>query len=125
MAGFKSPATDPASPVYKDVMYATQHPGAYPRFSDIPPAPTDVRPVTAWAVAVADIRHDKARLDDGITAMPPAATDTEAFAANARSQINVPGAEPPAPAAADESQAYADSLRKRATPPPKRKAPQR
>ncbi len=117
---------DPKSPVYQDVMYATRHPGPYPQFSDIPKTPTDVRPVSAWAEAVASIKHDKASLDSSVGALPALPTDTETFAANSRTAV-----QPPAPADAappdtpDQAQAYAQSLRQRATPPPKRKAHKR
>ena len=122
MAGFRTAAVDPKSPVYQDVMNATRHPGPYPKFSDIPKTPTDIRPVSAWAVAIADIKADRSRLDSAVAALPPAAADTEAFAANARTQAQAPA--PPAEAAA-ETQDYAQSLKARATPPPKRRAHKR
>ena len=126
VAGFRSPSVDPASPVYHDVMYATRHPGPYPKFSDIPPIPTDVRPVSAWAQAMASIEQDKVQIDSAVASLPPAPTDTEAFAANARSQAQPPAvADAAPPGGADQSQAYAESLRQRATPPPRRKAHQR
>ena len=125
VAGFRTAAVDPASPVYQDVMQATRNPGPYPKFSDIPKIPKDVRPAAAWAVAVADVRHDKARLDEGVAALPPAATDTESFAANARGEAKEPTAEAPPADSADQISAYAQSLKARATPPPKRRAHKR
>ena len=125
VAGLHSAAVDPASPVYKDVMYATQHPGPYPKFSDIPPIPTDVRPASQFAVAVAGVREDKASLDQGVAALPPAPNDTEAFAANARSAAQGPSVEAPSADTSDQTKAYAQSLRARATPPPKRRAHKR
>ena len=106
-------------------MNATRHPGPYPKFSDIPKTPTDVRPASAWAVAVADIKADRAHLKSAVAALPPPAADTEAFAANARTAAQAPiAAAPPADAAA-ETQDYAQSLKARATPPPKRRAHKR
>jgi hypothetical protein len=126
IAGFKSPAMDPSSPVYQDVMSATRHPGPYPQFSDIPKIPTDIRPVSAWAQAVASIKHDKAGLDASVAALPAPPADTQAFAANARSAARPPAAADAAPPnTPDQAQAYAQSLRQRATPPPKRKAHKR
>ena len=117
---------DPKSPVYQDVMNATQHPGPYPKFSDIPPIPTDLRTTQQWAVAVADVKQDRAGLESGVAALPPAPTDAEAFAANAKKEVQPPAAADAAPPDdATQSQAYAASLRQRATPPPKRKAHQR
>ncbi len=125
VAGFHSPAIDPASPVYQDVMAATRHPGPYPKFSDIPQIPGDLRPASAWAVAVADIHQDKAQLDGAVAALPPVQTDTEAFAASSRGEAKPPALDLPAPDAAQQTQAYAQSLRARATPPPKRRAHKR
>ena len=106
-------------------MAAIQHPGPYPKFSDIPPIPSDVRPVSAWAVAVADIHQDKGRLNQDVAALPPVQTDTEAFAASARGQTKPPEVAAPPPDATEQTQAYAQSLRARATPPPKRRAHKR
>ncbi len=117
---------DPASPVYQDVMQATRHPGPYPQFADIPKIPTDVRPASAWAEAVADVQHDKSSLDSAVAALPPVQTDTQTFAANAHSAVQPPAAADAAPPdTPDQARAYAESLRQRATPPPKRKAHKR
>ena len=125
VAGLHSAAVDPSSPVYKDVMYAAQHPGPYPKFSDIPKIPTDVRSSSEFAVAVAGVREDKASLEQGIAALPPAPNDTEAFAASARGAAQAPTAEAPSADTSGQTQAYAQSLRARATPPPKRRAHKR
>ncbi len=124
VAGLRTAAVDPTSPVYQDVMNATRHPGPYPKFSEIPKIPTDVRSPTAWAAAVAAVKLDKTRLEEGVAALPPPPADSEAFAANERTQTSAPAAAP-APDAAVQTQAYADSLRKRAIPPPKRRAHKR
>ena len=124
-AGFHAAAVDPASPVYKDVMEASRHPGPYPKFSDIPEIPADVRPAPAWAVAVADVKADKARLENGVAALPAPPADTDAFAAASRDQAHAPDVQAPSDETAAQSQAYAQSLRARATPPPKRRAHKR
>ena len=116
---------DPQSPVYQDVMAATQHPGPYPQFAEIPKIPTDVRPVSAWFASVAEVEHDKSSLNTAVAALPPVPADTESFAANALSEAKAPAADAPPPDAADQSQAYAQSLRQRAIPPPKRRAHKR
>lgn len=105
-------------------MNAERHPGPYPQFSEIPPTPTDIRPVSAWAAAIGGVKADRDRLESAVAALPPVPTDTEAFAANARTQVQAPAAAPAADAAAD-TQAFAQSLRARATPPPKRRAHKR
>ena len=120
LAGLHAPAADRNSPIYKDVIYASEHPGPYPQFSQIPQIPTDVRPVSAWAAAVTDIHQEKVRLDTSIAALPPPVTDTESFAATARGEAKAPAVEAPPADASDQTQSYAQSLRQRATPPPKR-----
>jgi hypothetical protein len=121
VAGFRTAAVDPASPVYQDVMKATQNPGPYPTFAAIPKLPTDVRPVPAWATAVASLKADRATLESDVVDMPPAPTDTESFAATARSEVQAPAAE----TTPEQTAADAQSLKARATPPPKRRAHKR
>jgi hypothetical protein len=121
VAGFRTASVNPASPVYQDVMKATASPGPFPRFSEIPRTPTDIRPVTAWAADVAEVKADKSSLQGAVADMPPPPTDTESFAAAARA-----GAQAPAAAvSSDQTEADAQSLRARATPPPKRRAHKR
>jgi hypothetical protein len=77
-------------------------------------------------VAVADVKQDKAGLDSAVASLPSVPTDTETFAANAKKAVQPPAAAEAAPPDdATQSQAYAESLRQRATPPPKRKAHKR
>lgn len=117
--GLTSAPVDSSSPVAKDVIYASEHPGPYPRFSEIPRTPTDVRPVSAWRADVTDLQHRKADVEGEVAALPPTATDTEAFAASARQRASAPPlATPPAAQTEQQTQAYAKALRKRATPPP-------
>jgi hypothetical protein len=117
--GLASPPVDSSSPVAKDVIYASEHPGPYPRFSDIPKTPTDIRPVSGWRAAVTSLQSRKARVEAEVAALPPAASDTEAFAASARERATAPPlATPPAANTEEETRAYAKALRKRATPPP-------
>ncbi|MEI9965717.1 MAG: hypothetical protein WDM92_14635 [Caulobacteraceae bacterium] len=109
---------DPNSPVARDVAYASKHPGPYPKFASIPPIPTDVRPAAAYRSQVTDIEARQAQLDSQAAALPPVDTDTEAYAAGARSRAAVPAGEVPPPNSAEQTEAYAASLRERATPPP-------
>ena len=118
---FGGPSTatvDPKSPVAKDVLNASRHPGPYPRFSDIPEVPTDIRPASEWRVAVTDLTRRKAVLDADAAALPPALTDTEAYAAQHRSKVGAQPGEVAPPDAEQQTKAYAQSLRERATPPP-------
>ena len=69
---FATAPVDPQSPAAKAVLEAARADRAYPKFSDIPPAPTDVRPPRAWAAAVG------------------APANTEAFARDARERATPP-----------------------------------
>ena len=121
ISGLGSATVDPNSPVAKDVLYASQHPGPYPRFRDIPEVPTDIRPASEWRVAVADLKRRKVALDAEAAALPPALTDTEAYAAQHRAKVGAQPSEVPPPDAEQQTRAYAQSLRERATPPPSTK----
>ncbi len=116
--GLTNLSVDPNSPVAKDVLYASRHPGPYPHFTDIPEVPTDVRPVSEWRTAVLDLKQRKAVLDTQVAALPPVRTDTEAYAATHRAKAGVQPSEIPPLDAAQLTQSYAQSLRERATPPP-------
>lgn len=114
--GLSSPPVDADSPIAKDVIYASQHPGPYPTFSDIPKTPTDVRPVSAWKAAVTNLQDRKAMLEARAAQLPPAPNDTEAFAAAQRSRAVAPP--PVSESSGQQTEAEAKALRERATPPP-------
>jgi hypothetical protein len=117
--GVTSLPVDSSSPVAKDVIAASQRPGPFPHFAEIPKTPTDIRPVSAWHEAVTDLQQRQAVLVAEVAALPPAPTDTEAFAAAARQRAAAPAlATPPAADAEEQAKAYAKALRERATPPP-------
>ena len=109
---------DPNSPVARDVAYASKHPGPFPRFAEIPKVPTDIRPVSAWREAVDDLKSRKAELDQEAADLPPPLSDTEPYAAGARSRAAADPADVAPPDAPQQTESYAQSLRERATPPP-------
>jgi hypothetical protein len=111
---------DTTSPVAKDVIEADRHPGPYPRFSDIPKLPKDVRSEAAWNRAVKTAKASEAELNRETAQIAAAPVDTEAFAAEAKRGVAVEPAEVPTAKAQAESAAYAKSLRDRVKPPPKR-----
>ena len=111
-------AIDGPSAVARDVAYAARHPGPYPRFIDIPNIPTDIRPASAWRQAVVDLQGQKAALDREAADLPPPLTDTERYAADSRGRAAADPADIPPPDAAQQTEAYAKTLRERATPPP-------
>ena len=116
--GMSNLPVDPNSPVAKDVIEASRHPGPYPSFADIPEVPTDIRPVSEWRAAVLDLKHRQARLGAEAGALPPALTDTDAYAALHRSKAGAQPTDIPPEDAEQRTRAYAQSLRERATPPP-------
>ena len=117
MRGASALPVDPGSPVARDVAAATRNPGPYPRFSEIPKLPRDVRPPSAWRASVAEVERSRARLDSEVAALPPPQTDTEGFATAVRARAPT-SAEAPGPDSRARTEAYARSLRERATPPP-------
>jgi hypothetical protein len=90
-------------------------PGPYPSFCSIPPAPTDLRSPVAWAAAVNDVNAAGAQTQaDAASAFSPNES-TESFVGAAQRE-----AAPPAPVTMPSStEAFARSMRGRATPPPR------
>lgn len=111
---FATAPVDPQSPAAQAVLEAARADRAYPKFSDIPPAPTDVRPARAWAAAVADV--EAARRDLYAETAPGTWTlsGTEAFATEARRTVTPP----PVAGGPANTEAFAREARERATPPP-------
>jgi hypothetical protein len=110
-------SVDPHSEVAQHVAYASSHPGPYPKFSQIPPLPRDVRPPSAYRAAVLDMTARRQALEGQTAALPPPETDAEDVAGDLRSRLpnNEP---PPAEDAQQQTEAYGRALRERATPPP-------
>jgi hypothetical protein len=114
---------DSNSSVAADVAAAQGSPGPYPSFSHIPPTPKDVRPALAWRESVAETWALKRRTETDAAAVPFGLTSGEAQGWADTERAKIPAEEmtpPPADAAAD-TQAFADTARARATPPPPQK----
>src|SRR5947209_1402132 len=71
MAGLSDAPVDPSSPVAKDVIAASRHPGPYPKFASIPNVPSDVRSDAAWLAAFSDMQKRQAVLESQVAALPP------------------------------------------------------
>jgi hypothetical protein len=117
MRGASSLPVEPNSPVARDVKAAAEHPGPYPKFAQIPKVPRNVRPPSAWRAAVASVEHSRAKLESEVAALPPPQTDTAGFAAATQARAPT-SAEAPGPNSEAQTEAYAEALRERATPPP-------
>jgi hypothetical protein len=116
--GLSDTKIDPTSPVAADVGKMVKANAAFPKFSQIPPVPKDVRPPKAYGVAAAEVVKVR---DELVAATEPntwtlqsGGDATSAFAGQARTAAG-PELAPTDPAV---TEAFAKELRKRATPPP-------
>jgi hypothetical protein len=112
---FTRAAVDPSSPVAAEVEQMARRTGPFPTFADIPPVPTDQRPLAEWGVAANKLVVAAAQLERDTAPNTWTLEGTERFAARARQEAG-PALDPGASRAATE--AFARELRERATPPP-------
>jgi hypothetical protein len=115
---FVAGGVNPDSSVSAEVVAATHAPGSYPRFSQIPIVPTDVRPVPAWRAAVVSEWGQKRQTEHQAAAIPFTLANTEAWAQKTRSKIPANQTTPSSPDVPASIEAFAASERARATPPP-------
>ena len=111
-------AVDKTSPAAPAIAELPRTLGPYPRWSQFPRGPQPTPPPSEIASSVADLRGAQANLLSSASQLQWTLSGTTTFAEEARAQINPEYA---APAPADESaqaEAYAKSLREKATPPP-------
>ena len=108
---------DPASPVAGDVPKLVRKDAPFPKFTQIPPVPKDVRPVKQFGVAAAEttkLRDEIVRATEPNTWTLQGGDSTTSFAGSARTAAG-PELAPTDPAV---TEAFARELRRRATPPP-------
>jgi hypothetical protein len=116
---FGSRATvDPSSPLAAEVQAASRAKEAYPRFADVPPAPTDVRPASAWSRNIYDTLQLRRQQSALAALYPQTLFGTDAWAKATRAEAVAPPTPREAAAVEAPTEAYAKSLRERATPPP-------
>ncbi|WP_374470459.1 hypothetical protein [Phenylobacterium sp.] len=111
---FSDAKVDPASPVAGEVAKLTRADGDYPSFREIPAPPKDVRPKRLYGQAADEIEQSRAALERDTAPSSWTLQNTDTFAAGARRAAGPDDA--PAPARGTE--AFAEELRQRATPPP-------
>lgn len=107
---------DPSSPIAPEAAKLARTNGPFPKFTQIPAVPKDVRPVKEFGVAAADtvsVRDDLVAKSDPQT-WTLKEGDTTTFAGQGRTAAG-PEIAPTDPTA---TEAFARELRKRATPPP-------
>lgn len=102
-----------------DLLARAEAPAPYPTFASVPPIPKDLRPVGDWRAAVVGVQEDGARLERYAASMPWSLTDSEAWAARARTEATPP---PPVTTSTDpETEALVAAMRARAMTPPRRR----
>lgn len=111
---FATAPVDPASPIAAEVAATAASNKAFPSFNDIPKAPTDQRPAKAWGQAATQVEAARDKLERETAPETWSLSGTEAFAAQAARDSG----QGEAPDAASDTEAFADSARRRATPPP-------
>lgn len=112
---FATAKVDPNSPVAADVAALAAQKRPFPTFADIPPVPTDQRPVAAWGKEVAQLKTAGAQLEQATADNTWTLQGTERFAARARSEA---GPQIDTNSTTQSTEAFARQLRERATPPP-------
>jgi hypothetical protein len=105
---------DPRSPVAAEVPNAIRAGPDYPTFAEIPAAPKDLRPKPLYGAQAAELDRTRAQVVRETAPDTWTLSNTEGFAAQAR-QAAGPEVAPASPA---DTEAFANALRKRATPPP-------
>jgi hypothetical protein len=111
---FNEAKVDPASPVAAEVGRIARAQKDYPSFSEIPAVPNDVRPLRLYGQAARQTTGVREQLERDTAPGTWALQNTDAFANSARTAA---GPELPAAPGGDTA-AFAEDLRKRATPPP-------
>lgn len=113
---FASLPIDPNSPVAADVARMSRTDGAFPSFADIPPIPTDQRPVAQWGQEARQLEVAGTTVERQTAPNTWTLNGTERFQAQAKAAAGPAGVAPGSSTAASE--AFARQLRERATPPP-------
>lgn len=115
--GLKPDPVDQTSAVAAKVKEASRADLPTPKFSDVPPRPTDVRTAETYKSQVQGAVVARRGLERWIETNPPLTTDsTEAFAARAQAAVAPAQASSPSEGTAD-TEAFAERARERAAPP--------
>lgn len=109
-----SAKVDPKSPIAAEVAKLSRQDRDYPSFSEIPPKPTDLRPLQVYGERANKVLAARNQLQAATAENTWSLNNTTAFAARARRDAG-PDVGPPTAA---ETEAFANAVRKRATPPP-------
>ena len=105
---------DPNSPINAELAKVDRAPTVFPKFTDIPPVPTDVRAKPAYGVAARDTQLAAAAIERATAPDTWTLKDSDRYAGDARAVVG-PDLAPADPAV---TEAFAQAQRRRATPPP-------
>ena len=108
---------DPNSPVAADVARMSRTSGPFPTFADIPPIPTDQRPVAQWGKEARQLEVAGSTLERDTAPKTWTLNGTERFQAQAKAAAG-PAIQGNASSSTAATEAFARQLRERATPPP-------
>jgi hypothetical protein len=109
-----SAKVDPKSPIAAEVAKLASADRDYPSFNEIPPAPKDLRPAGVYGQRARELENQRNQLEAATAPNTWTLGNTTGFAAGARRDAG-PELGPPTNA---DTEAFAASVRKRATPPP-------
>jgi hypothetical protein len=113
---FATAPVDPRSPIAAEVAKTARSDRPYPTFADVPPKPTDVRPLAAYGSAAQNDLNARTRLEQETAPGTWSLEATDAFAARAESAVG--GAGSTATGANAGTEAFSREGQARATPPP-------
>ena len=109
-----STKVDPASPIAPEVAKLATADKDFPNFNEIPPKPTDLRPPRIYGERARALETARDEMDAATAPNTWTLRETGAFESRAQADA---GPDLGAPTNTD-TEAFADALRKRATPPP-------
>lgn len=105
---------DPHSPIAPEVAKLASADKDYPSFNEIPAKPTDLQSPKVYGARANELLTARAQLDAATTPNTWTLGNTNSFLARAQSDAG-PALGPPTNA---DTEAFANAIRKRATPPP-------
>lgn len=117
--GSFNPPTDETSPLAPRIQQLVDRHNRYPRWEDFPKASTDVPKPEYYAGEVAGLARTNQGLAEQIMGIDwQTSSDPEVFEAMIMRQFDPAAMAPLGPQSSEEIEALAESLRRRATPPP-------
>ena len=90
LAGWAGAAIAQPAGLPPEAIAKAEGPTAYPTFGSVPALPKDVRTAAQWKADVVGIRMAGAHMQRLASNLPPAADDTDAWAAQARAEATPP-----------------------------------